>query len=99
MMRPMNATPPTDPPTMAPTWEVVEAAVLLGDGVLLVAEVLVGRVTLELVVGEELVETAAKDGVAVVEANAPTPVNIGVGFTLAVVVISIAADLNSVYIA
>lgn len=70
MTRPRNATPPTDPPTMAPTWEVVEAAVLDGDGV----EVLVGGVTVELVVelvvGEEP-ETAAKDGVGVEEANAP----------------------------
>lgn len=76
MTRPTNATPPTDPPTMAPTWEVVEA-VLVGDGV----EVLVGGVTVELVVGEELAETAAKDGVGVAKAYAPTPVSTGVGFT------------------
>jgi len=50
--RPTNPRlPPTDPPTMAPTW-VVEVAVLVADGVLLV-EVLVG-VGVELVVGEEL---------------------------------------------
>lgn len=66
----MNPTlPPTAPPTMAPTLEVVEAAVLVEDGVL--EEVLVGRVTAELVVGEELIGTGAKDGVGVVEANAP----------------------------
>jgi len=70
MTRPMNATPPTDPPTIAPTWEVVETAVLVGDGVLVV-EVLVGRATVELVVGKELAVTADTDGVGVLEANAP----------------------------
>jgi hypothetical protein len=65
----MNPTlPPTAPPTMAPTLD-VEAAVLVEDGVL--EEVLVGRVTAELVVGEELIGTGAKDGVGVLEANAP----------------------------
>jgi len=70
----MNPTlPPTAPPTMAPRLEVVEAAVLVEDGVLeeVLEEVLVGRVTAELVVGEELIGTGEKDGVGVVEANAP----------------------------
>lgn len=77
----MNAIlPPTAPPTMAPKWEVVEGTgVLVGDGVLVVIEVLVGA-RAEVVLSEKLGVAESGDGVGVMEANAPWPISVGVGF-------------------
>jgi len=89
----MNAiAPPTVPPTMAPKLGGVEGGAVVGDGVLELVVVLVGREELGGGVALGVTESAVTVGVLV--AKAPIPVSIAVPPIDGVVVIALAAEIN-----